>query len=137
MDLLRKLLTDTRGLGLVALPLRLAGAFIADELGTSTEDFVAWAAFAGRPGHTGLGGRKGWADLAPAARGGGESPVDSERCRVLDPTRKLDLWGVLDGRVAEPSAGAIDVWDRVGELTDPAEFRPRLSREVEVRRFQL
>src|SRR5439155_6809524 len=56
--------------------------------------------------------------------------------RVVDSTN-LDLWGVLDGRVAEPSAGAIDVWERVGELTDPAEFRPRLSRDVEVRRFQL
>jgi CRP-like cAMP-binding protein len=56
---------------------------------------------------------------------------------VLDSTRNPDLWGVLEGRVAEPSQGAIDVWERVGELTDPSEFRPRLSPEVEVRRFHL
>src|SRR5438034_5191729 len=56
---------------------------------------------------------------------------------ALEPIPHLDLWEVLATRVAEPSAGATHVWERVDELTDPVQFRPSLSSQVDVRLFHL
>ncbi len=46
------------------------------------------------------------------------------------------VWAALAG-ATEAEPGAVDVWDRLSELVDPAEFRPKLADDIEVKEFKL
>jgi CRP-like cAMP-binding protein/Zn-dependent protease len=48
------------------------------------------------------------------------------------------LWRTLSDRVAvEPADGEGGFWDDLAENVDPAEFRPKLAQDVEVKKFSL
>ena len=49
------------------------------------------------------------------------------------------LWGRLADRIEEAPAGdgRIDVWARLAERTDPAQFRPKLAPDIEIKEFKL
>lgn len=49
---------------------------------------------------------------------------------------RTGVWGVIDARLGEPSVG-IDLWGRLATMVDPAEYRPKLAEDIEIKRFSL
>jgi putative peptide zinc metalloprotease protein len=49
------------------------------------------------------------------------------------------LWGLIDERTGDGAAEAEEpgFWDRLSDLADPAEYRPRLAPDVELKEFKL
>ncbi len=58
---------------------------------------------------------------------------------MSDPASSRGLWVALADRIAEepPDEGNEDLWDSLGERIDPAEFRPNLAPDVELKEFKL
>ena len=58
---------------------------------------------------------------------------------MSDPARSRGLWVALADRIAdEPlDEGNESLWDNLGERVDPAEFRPNLAPDVELKEFKL
>jgi putative peptide zinc metalloprotease protein len=49
----------------------------------------------------------------------------------------LDVWASVSERLRRRSGRGADVWDRLHELTDLGEFRPKLRDDIEIRRFEV
>ena len=49
----------------------------------------------------------------------------------------LDVWASVSDRLRRRSGRGADVWDRLHELTDLGEFRPKLQDDIEIRRFEV
>jgi CRP-like cAMP-binding protein len=49
----------------------------------------------------------------------------------------LDVWASVSDRLHRRSRHHVGVWDRLHELTDLGEFRPRLMDDIEIRRFEV
>ncbi len=45
------------------------------------------------------------------------------------------VWGLLEERLASARPGEESVWGRLGALVDPAEYRPKLAPDIEIKRF--
>jgi hypothetical protein len=57
---------------------------------------------------------------------------------MSDPTVHPGLWGLVDARLDGDGDGAsVDLWDRLATLVDPAEYRPELAPDIEVKEFGL
>jgi putative peptide zinc metalloprotease protein len=45
------------------------------------------------------------------------------------------VWGLVEARLGSPSPDGEGLWDHLAELADPAEFRPKLAADIEVKQF--
>ncbi len=51
---------------------------------------------------------------------------------------RTGIWGTLTGAIdSAPQDGEADLYGRLAELVDPAEFRPKLAHDIEVKVFKL
>src|SRR6266540_2858759 len=51
-------------------------------------------------------------------------------------TSRDGLWGVLQERIGSPREQDGDIWTDVAALVDPAEYRPQLDDDIEIKRFE-
>ncbi len=50
--------------------------------------------------------------------------------------RTSGLYGLIDERARSNGTAGPDTWERLAELTDPSEFRPKLRDDIEIRVFE-
>ncbi len=72
-----------------------------------------------------------------AAREGQQIDVDSALGERLARHGSPVLDGALASRLKEPARSAEDIWANLVTLVDPAEFRPKLADDVEIKDFHL
>jgi CRP-like cAMP-binding protein len=51
-------------------------------------------------------------------------------------TARGGVWGLIDAKLGPAAAGDGELWDHLAALVDPAEFRPKLEDDIEVKRFE-
>ena len=52
-------------------------------------------------------------------------------------TAREGLWGLIEGKLGPAPEADRDLWGHLATLVDRAEFRPKLSDDIEVKRFEL
>ncbi len=46
------------------------------------------------------------------------------------------VWGVIEGKLSSPAPSEEDFWARLATLVDPAEYRPKVDADLEVKEFE-